>query len=101
VPDEALQSDQARKFLYVVNDNNEVERRDVELGQAVDGLRVILKGLKKGEQVIVVGMQRVRPNQAVEVKKQDPPKPPKSSLARVLSEQEPGDRGQNIDVGGR
>jgi len=99
VPDEALQSDQARKFLYVVNDHNEVERKDVELGQAVEGLRVIRKGLNEGERVIVVGMQRVRPKQAVEVKTQDPPKPPESSLAQILRNQGSGVRNQQAGAG--
>jgi RND family efflux transporter MFP subunit len=84
VPDEALLSDQGRKYLYVVNDNNEVVYRDVELGQLIEGLRVIKKGLSPGEKVIVVGMQRVRPKQNVAVKTQEPPKPPVSPLKMLM-----------------
>jgi multidrug efflux system membrane fusion protein len=84
IPDEAVLTDQGRKYLYIINDNNEVEYRDVELGQAIEGLRVILKGLKAGEKVVVVGMQRVKPKQVVSVKMQDPPKAPDSPLKRLI-----------------
>jgi membrane fusion protein, multidrug efflux system len=85
VPDEALQSDQGRKYVYVVNGKNEVEYRAVELGQALQGLRVIKKGLAQGERVIVSGMQRVRPKVEVHAKAQDPPKKPDSPLSRLMA----------------
>jgi RND family efflux transporter MFP subunit len=88
IPDEALQSDQGRKYLYVVNGNNEVEYRAVELGQAIEGLRVIKKGLSESDQVIVTGMQRVKPKQSVEVKRQEPPKPPESPLKQLSRKEE-------------
>jgi RND family efflux transporter MFP subunit len=104
VPDEALQSDQGKKFLYVVTkdpktNEDKIEYKPVELGQAIEGLRVIRNGLKEGERVVVVGMQRVRPNQAVEVKTQDPPKPPESSLAQILKSQGSGIRNQESGAG--
>ncbi|TMQ35707.1 MAG: efflux RND transporter periplasmic adaptor subunit, partial [Planctomycetota bacterium] len=60
IPDEALLSDQGRKYVYVVNNKNEVVYRPVSLGQEIQGLRVIKKGVSMGEKVIVSGMQRVR-----------------------------------------
>jgi RND family efflux transporter MFP subunit len=100
VPDEAVQSDQGKKRLYVVTkdpktNEDKVEYREVELGQAREGLRVIKKGVSEGDRVIIVGMQRVRANQVVEVKTQDPPKPPASPLARVLRGQKSEIRGQS------
>jgi RND family efflux transporter MFP subunit len=94
VPDEALLSDQGRKYVYVVNDKEEVEYRSVSLGQSIEGLRAIKEGLKEGERVIVSGMQRVRPKLHVQVKMQDPPAAPKSSLTRMLaaSQTRPGDK---------
>jgi RND family efflux transporter MFP subunit len=94
VPDEALLSDQGRKYVYVVkkaeNDKGEevdqVEYRAVQLGQALQGMRVIKEGVKEGERVIVSGMQRVRPGSVVQVKTQDAPPPPKSALTQVLKE---------------
>jgi RND family efflux transporter MFP subunit len=89
IPDEALLSDQGRKYVYVVNDKEEVEYRSVTLGQSIEGLRAIKEGLKEGERVIVSGMQRVRPKLRVQVKMQDPPTPPKSSLTRMLAAYRP------------
>jgi RND family efflux transporter MFP subunit len=78
IPDEALLSDQGRKYVYVVSDKNEVAYRAVTVGQEVQTLRVISKGLSGNERVLVSGMQRVRPGTPVEVKEQPPPKPPRS-----------------------
>jgi RND family efflux transporter MFP subunit len=84
IPDEALQSDQGKKFLYVVDADNKVQYRSVKLGQAIHGLRVIKEGLKKGERVIISGMQRVRPEAQVRPKMQAPPKPTGSPLGKLL-----------------
>jgi multidrug efflux system membrane fusion protein len=94
IPDEALLSDQGRKYVYVVkkgkNDKGEevdkVEYRSVQLGQALQGLRVIKAGLTEGERVIVAGMQRVRPGVVVQTKMREPPPPPESSLTKILKE---------------
>jgi RND family efflux transporter MFP subunit len=100
VPDEALQSDQGKKFVFVVNaETNEVEYRPVKFGQAIDGLRVIREGVEAGEQVVVVGMQRVRAKQVVEAKPQAQPKAPVSPLARALRGEGLGDRGPESGVG--
>jgi RND family efflux transporter MFP subunit len=65
VSDRALDTDQDQKVLYVVNDRNEVASRPVRVGAIHDGLREITDGLKAGEQVIVTGLQQVRPGTAV------------------------------------
>jgi RND family efflux transporter MFP subunit len=88
IPDEALQSDQGRKYIYVVNDENKVGYRRVEFGQAIKGLRVIKKGLKKGERVIISGMQRVRPKVVVQTTLKDPPKRPHSPVQKLLAFQD-------------
>jgi RND family efflux transporter MFP subunit len=61
VADRAIGTDQARKFVYVVNDKNEVVFRPVQLGPMHEGLRVVSEGLAAGERVIIDGLQRVRP----------------------------------------
>ena len=68
VTERAIQSDQDQKFIYVVNDKNEVERREIVLGPLDAGLRVIQHGLKPGERVIINGTQRVRPGVTVDAK---------------------------------
>jgi RND family efflux transporter MFP subunit len=94
IPDEALLSDQGRKYVWVVNKENKVEYRPVKLGQAIAGLRVIQppdkgkeakEGLSKGERVVISGMQRVRPGAQVQATMKAPPKPPESPLARLLA----------------
>ncbi len=60
VPDTAVATDQARKILFVVKDDNTVDARPVVLGPLDDGLRVVREGLKPEDRVVVDGLQRVR-----------------------------------------
>jgi RND family efflux transporter MFP subunit len=68
VTERAVGTDQGRKFLYVVNDQNFVERRDVKLGRLSDGLQVVQAGVNPGDRVVVNGLQRVRDGAKVEPK---------------------------------
>jgi RND family efflux transporter MFP subunit len=76
VPDDAVSSDQGKRYLLLVNARNVVERRDVKLGEGLDSLRVIAEGLRPDEWVIVSGLQRVRPGIRVEPKRQEAPRGP-------------------------
>ena len=49
----------------MVNEQNQVEYRGVEVGSTTAGLRVVQKGIAAGERVIVNGLQRVRPGATV------------------------------------
>jgi RND family efflux transporter MFP subunit len=60
IPDTAIATDQSRKIVFVVKDDNTVEARPVTLGPLDDGLRVIREGLKAEDHVIVDGLQRAR-----------------------------------------
>jgi membrane fusion protein, multidrug efflux system len=60
LPDTAIATDQSRKIVFVVKDDNTVEARPVVLGPIDDGLRVIREGLKAEDHVIVDGIQRAR-----------------------------------------
>src|SRR5246127_893609 len=55
VPDEAIASEQARKYVLVVDDGGVVRQKYVSPGQLDDGLRVIRDGLASGDRVIVNG----------------------------------------------
>jgi RND family efflux transporter MFP subunit len=70
-PDEAIGSDLSRRFVLVVNEQNTVEPRGVELGPIIDGLRVIREGLKPDEWIIVNGLQRSRPGMRVDPQRQE------------------------------
>ncbi|PON14019.1 efflux transporter periplasmic adaptor subunit [Candidatus Entotheonella serta] len=61
VPDDAIGTDQSRKFVYVVKIDNAVVRRWVTLGPLHEGLRVIRDGLSASDRVVIGGVQRVRP----------------------------------------
>lgn len=65
IPDEAVLSDQARKIVYVVDDEGTVSVRPVSLGQLHRGLRVVKEGLTADDRVIVAGLQRARPGAKV------------------------------------
>jgi multidrug efflux system membrane fusion protein len=60
VPDSAVATDQARKIVFVVKDDNTVEAKPVTLGPLDEGLRVVREGLKPEDNVVVDGLQRVR-----------------------------------------
>lgn len=66
VPDVALGSDQSGRYVLVVNAKDEVEQRKVEPGQLVGDLRVIDKGLRPDDRVVIGGVMRAVPGQKVE-----------------------------------
>src|SRR3546814_6061534 len=59
IDDKAVLTDQDRKYVYVLGDGNKAERKDVELGRMIDGLRVVKSGLSAKDKVIVHGVQKV------------------------------------------
>jgi len=61
VKETALGTDLGGKYLLVVDDQNVVAQRHVELGSLIDGMRVIRKGLAADERYVVKGLQRARP----------------------------------------
>jgi multidrug efflux system membrane fusion protein len=65
LPDTAIASDQSRKIVFVVKDDDTVEARQVTLGPLDEGLRVIREGLKPEDRVIIDGLQRARPGAKV------------------------------------
>ena len=66
--EQALGTDQGQKFVYVVDDQNKVQYRRVEVGKLQKGQRVILGGIAEGDRVVVSGLQRVRPGAEVNAK---------------------------------
>jgi len=65
VNDSAIGTDQTVRYVLVVGKGDKVEYRPVQLGQLVDGLRVVESGLAAGETIVVNGLQRVRPGAQV------------------------------------
>ena len=65
LPDEAIGTDQSRKFVFVVGADDVVAIRLVTLGPLYEGLRVIREGLEADDLVIVKGLQRARAGEKV------------------------------------
>ncbi len=79
VPDAALGSDQAGRYLLVVNGENVVEQRKVRVGPLEGGLRVIEEGLKPEDRVITAGLLRAIPGQKVDPQLKTIEAPPASA----------------------
>ncbi len=65
ITDRAVGSDQGQKFVYVLLAGDKVDQRPVTLGPVIDGLRVVVQGLKPDDQVIINGVMKVRPGSQV------------------------------------
>jgi RND family efflux transporter MFP subunit len=65
VSDRAIGTDQDHKFVLVLGSDGKLSYRPVTIGRVVDGLRVVLEGLRAGEKIVVNGLQRARPNMPV------------------------------------
>lgn len=59
IDEHAIRADQDRSFVWVVADDGTAQRRDVSLGDRINGLRVVTQGLNGGERVVVHGGQRI------------------------------------------
>ena len=87
VPASAVLVDMAGSYVYVVDDNDVVERQGVEVGVSLDGLTEVLKGLDSSNTVIVDGILRSRPGATVAAEMVDLPEAmrridPGSSIAK-------------------
>jgi len=69
IQDQAIGTDQDRKFVLILKPDSSVEYRPVTLGRMVDGLRVVNSGLTAGEDVVINGLLRVRPGMKVLAKR--------------------------------
>ncbi len=71
IPDSAVVSDQARKIVFVVGNDNVVQAKPVQLGPLVDGLRAVRGGLKPDDKVVLDGLANpmVRPGAKIQPQK--------------------------------
>ncbi len=70
VPQKAVGDQQGNAFVYVVGDDNKVEFRNVTAGASSGEMRIVEKGVKVGEKVIVNGLQKVKPGSTVKTETQ-------------------------------
>ncbi|MBN2639942.1 MAG: efflux RND transporter periplasmic adaptor subunit [Bacteroidales bacterium] len=67
IPQAAVQQLLDEYFVYVVNQKGIVEQRKIDLGAVSGNMQIIKSGLKSGEQVIVEGIEKVRPHEQVKI----------------------------------
>jgi RND family efflux transporter MFP subunit len=84
IPDAAIGTEQARKYVLVVTAENTAVQRYVMLGNIVDGLRVIKSGLTTDDRVIVNGLMQARVG--AKVAPQEERLPPQASAPEAKSE---------------
>lgn len=65
IDETAIGTDQDKRFVLVVDENDQTVYRQVRLGALHNGMRVVETGLQAGERVVVSGLQRVRPGDPV------------------------------------
>ena len=73
VPDEAVATDQDRRFVWVGAGDGTASQRTVRTGPRIDGYRLVREGLKGDEAVVIAGLQRVRPGAKVTPQLKDLP----------------------------
>jgi multidrug efflux system membrane fusion protein len=78
IPDEAVGTEQARKFVYVVDAENTARQKYLRLGQIQDGLRVVKDGLSADDRIVISGLTMVRPGAKVAPQEAPPPRTPVS-----------------------
>jgi RND family efflux transporter MFP subunit len=72
IDEKAVGTDQSQKFVLTLTSTNTVEYRAVGLGSLINGMRVVQTGLQAGDEVVVNGLQRVRPGSPVTAERTAP-----------------------------
>jgi multidrug efflux system membrane fusion protein len=65
VPERAIGTNQSKKFVLVVDENNTATYQEITLGDHYQGQRVVMAGVNAGDKIIVNGLSHVRPNSLV------------------------------------
>lgn len=68
VDDNAIGTDQAKKFVLLADAQNKVHYREIVPGDLHEGMRIVRSGLKAGDRIVVNGIQRVRANDTINPK---------------------------------
>src|SRR3984885_12292699 len=65
IDDRAIGTDLGKKYVLVLKPDNSLDYRLVELGQSVEGLRVVRTGLAANDVIVINGLQHVAPGAQV------------------------------------
>ena len=66
IPERAIGTNQDRKFVYVIDESNTAQYREIVLGKQHHRLRSVDSGLQAGERIVIKGLARIRPNTPVD-----------------------------------
>jgi RND family efflux transporter MFP subunit len=91
VPDAAIGTEQARKYVLVVDDGGVARQKYIVPGQLDNGMRVVKEGLTASDRVIVNGLMRARPGVKVAAEEAGAPAAPAASSARKGPDQAKAD----------
>ena len=91
IDDQAVLTDQDRKYAYVVGEGGRAERRELKLGRMFEGRRIVESGLQAGDQLVVAGMQRIYyPGMPLAPKPQAEAGKPQAALSEEKTATAPG-----------
>lgn len=65
ISERAIGTDQDKRFVMAVDEENRTAYREVQLGAMAGNLRIVTSGLAAGDRIVVSGLQRIRPGMAV------------------------------------
>jgi len=65
VPKSAIQRDQISQYVFVINEKDEIERRNIATGYETKQFKVVKKGLEDHDRVIMSNFIKVKPNMKV------------------------------------
>ncbi len=68
VPQTAVMENPLGKYVYVVDENNIAQMTSIQVGRQEGTFYIVNEGLKKGDRVVVDGIQKVTPGQPVKIK---------------------------------
>jgi RND family efflux transporter MFP subunit len=68
IPDEAINTDQTRKTVFVIGPDGKTAQRNVETGPLVEGLRVVKTGIGAKDKVVIDGLTQLQPGVPVSAK---------------------------------
>ena len=89
IPQAAVMSSVASKYVYVVDAQNKVINKPIQVGVEQGKDIVVLEGLEAGERVVVNGLQKVRPGQEVII---DTPAVAKASAVKTIKPAQPAEK---------
>jgi RND family efflux transporter MFP subunit len=75
IPEQAVMVEEGLRYVFVVGDKDAIERQAVVLGPQRNGQRVVTRGLKVDERIVVGRLQGLRPGMVVRPREQDAPAP--------------------------